>query len=49
MQSAESNIREVDIAKSITALTRSQIMAEAATSIAVEADGDIEQILSLLR
>jgi len=49
MQATESNIREVDIAKGITAMTHSQILAEAATSIAVSADADIEQILGLLR
>ena len=49
MRATEANIREVDIAKAITAMTHSQILAEAATSIAVRADSDIEQILSLLR
>ena len=49
MKAAEANIREVDIAKSITAMTHSQILAQAATSMAVEADADIDRILSLLR
>ncbi len=49
MQATEANIREVDIARAITAMTHSQILAEAAISIAVSADADIDQILSLLR
>ena len=49
MQATESTIREVDLAKSFTAMAHSQILAEAATSIAVEADADIDRILSLLQ
>ncbi len=49
MQATEANIREVDIARGITMMTQSQILAEAATSIAVSADADIDRILSLLR
>ena len=49
MRSTESSIREIDVAKAITALSRSQILSQVATSIAAEADTDIERILSLLQ
>ena len=49
MRATEASIREVDVAKAITALARSQILAQAATSIAFEADTDIERVLSLLQ
>jgi flagellin len=48
MKSTESEIREVDIARAVTNLTRSQILSQVATRVATEADTDIERILSLL-
>jgi len=49
MRGAEAAIREVNVAQSVNAMARSQILAQAATSVAVSADTDIERILSLLR
>lgn len=49
MKSAESNIRDADIARAMSNLTRSQILSQTATSIAQEADTDISRILSLLQ
>lgn len=49
LQSSEVEVRETDVARSITELTRSQILSQTAASFAVEADGDIERILSLLQ
>ncbi len=49
MRSTESAIRELDVAKAVTAMSRSQILSQVATSIAAEADTDIERILSLLQ
>lgn len=49
MATAESEIRDADIAQSMTALTQSQIMAQTAARFALDVDNDIEQILSLLR
>ena len=48
MTDAESRIREVDIAKAASAMTHSQILSQAATSIAGRADVDINRILNLL-
>lgn len=48
MVSTESEIREVDVARAVAGLTRSQILAQVATRVATEADTDIERILSLL-
>jgi flagellin len=49
MTDSESSIRDVDLAKSVTALSNSQILAQTATRFAIEADLDIERVLSLLR
>jgi len=49
MRSAEASIREVDVAKAVTALSRSQILAQVATSMAFEADTDVDRVLALLR
>lgn len=49
MIATESQIREADVAMAATRLARSQILSQAATSIAVEADADVERILSLLQ
>ena len=45
----ESQIREVDVARAAAGMTHSQILAQAATSIAGTADTDIDRILTLLR
>lgn len=49
LREAESNVRDVDVARAMTELTRSQILSQAAASLAVESDADIDQVLSLLR
>jgi len=49
LNEAESNVREVDVARAMADLTRSQILSQAAASLAVESDTDIDQVLSLLR
>jgi flagellin len=48
MVNTESEIREVDVARSVTNLSRSQVLSQVATQVAIEADTDIERILSLL-
>ena len=49
LQTSEVEVREADVARSITELTKSQIMSQTAASFATEADTDIERILSLLQ
>jgi len=49
VQGIESSIRDADIAQAVSHMTRSQIMSQTATSLAKEADVDIEGLLSLLR
>lgn len=49
MTNSESAIRDVDIAKAMSSFTHSQILAQTAASFAVEADVDIERVLSLLQ
>ena len=49
MQGAESNIRDVDVARAVSNMTRSQILSQTATGLAREADADISRILSLLQ
>ena len=49
MIAAEQNIREADFAKLVTQMTRSQILAQVATSVSVSADADIDRILTLLQ
>ncbi|MBT6147943.1 MAG: hypothetical protein HOH74_21085, partial [Gemmatimonadetes bacterium] len=49
MVDAESRIREVDVARAASSMTHSQILSQAATSIAGQSDADIDRILSLLR
>ncbi len=49
MQGAESSIRDVDVARAISNLTRSQLLSQTATGLAKEADTDISRILSLLQ
>ena len=49
LQDAESSVRDIDMAQAMTNLTRSQILTQAASSIASESNTDISQVLSLLR
>ena len=49
LHEAESNVRDLDVAQAMTNLTRSQILSQAAASLAVESNADIDQVLSLLR
>ena len=49
LQDAESTVRDVDMAQAMANLTRSQILTQAAGSIAAESNTDISQVLSLLR
>ena len=49
MGDSESSIRDVDLAKAVTSLSNSQILAQTATSFAVEADLDVQRVLSLLQ
>ena len=49
MVETESRIREVDVARAASRMTHSQILAQAATSIAGTAGADINRILALLR
>ena len=49
MTEAESDVRDVDMARAITDMTRSQILAQTAASFAVSTDRDVERILSLLQ
>ena len=48
MQKAESEMRDADIVQGVTAMTRAQILTQTAAAIAVEADADIERVLTLL-
>ena len=48
MASAQSAVRDVDVARAMTAYTRSQILSQTAVSQAVEADLDVDRILALL-
>lgn len=49
MQSSESDIRDADMAQTLSNLSRSQIMVQTASSLAQEADIDIERILTLMQ
>lgn len=49
LHEAESNVRDLDVARAMTELTRAQILSQAAASLGVESDTDIDQVLSLLR
>jgi flagellin len=49
MQGAEANVRDADVARALANLSRSQILTETASSLAREADVDLERILSLLQ
>lgn len=46
---AEESIRQPDLAKLVTQMSRSQILAQVATSMSIEADADIARILTLLQ
>lgn len=49
MSGSEGAIRDADVARSVAELTHSQILAQAAASLAQEEDVDVRQILSLLQ
>ena len=49
MIDTESKIREVDVARAASSMTHSQILSQAATSIAGQSDADIARILNLLQ
>lgn len=49
MHGSEAEIRGADMAASVSELTRSQIMAQAAASMASETATDVERVLSLLQ
>ncbi len=49
MRSVESDVRDADVARAISNLSRAQILAQTATSVTREADTDISRILSLLQ
>ena len=45
MLAAEATIREPDLARLVTQMTRSQILAQVATSVSVSADADVDRTL----
>ena len=45
MIAAEATIREPDLARLVTQMTRSQILAQVATSVSVSADADVDRTL----
>lgn len=49
MREAESAVRDLDVARSVADMTRSQILAQAASSFAAEAGTQIGRVLSLLQ
>ena len=49
MRSSEADIRDTDLVRATSDLTRSQILSQTAASFASDADMDIERILSLLK
>ncbi|HIG57224.1 MAG TPA: hypothetical protein EYG11_11155 [Candidatus Latescibacteria bacterium] len=49
MIATESDVRSADIAQTLSSLTSSQIMTQAASSLALEADIDVDRILALLQ
>lgn len=49
MRDTESAVRDLDVARAVADLTRAQILSQAAASFAVEADADIDRVLSLLQ
>ncbi|MBC9784460.1 flagellin [Heliobacterium chlorum] len=49
LQAAESQIRDVDMAKEMTSFTRSQILSQAGTSMLAQANQKPQSVLSLLR
>jgi len=42
-------VRDADVAQTLSNLTRSQIMTQTASSLALEADVDIKRILTLMQ
>ena len=49
MLGTEAEIREVDLAKSVSEMTKSQILSQVAVRMALEVDADIGRMLSLLQ
>ena len=49
MLAVEASIREPDLSRLVTQMTRSQILAQVATSVSVSADADIDRILTRLQ
>jgi flagellin len=49
MLTSESTMREADVAATVAGLAQSQILSQTAASVAMEADTDVERILSLLQ
>jgi flagellin len=49
MQSAESSVRDLELARSVSALSTAQILSQAASSVAVQANLRSQQVISLLR
>lgn len=49
MRAAESSFRDVDVARGAAELTQSQILGQAATSVAVESRTNIDRVLALLQ
>ncbi len=49
LRETESAVRDIDMARAVTDMTRAQILSQAAASFAVEADADIDRVLSLLQ
>lgn len=49
MQGAEADIRETDLAKSVSEMAKSQVLSQVATRMALEIDTDIGRMLSLLQ
>ena len=49
LQSAESRIRDIDMAKEMTKYTQTSILVQAATSMLAQANSAPQNVLSLLR
>ena len=49
MQGIEGEVRDADVAQTLSNLTRSQILTQTASSLALEADVDIKRILTLMQ
>jgi len=49
MRGTEANIRETDLVKSVSEMTKSQVLSQVAARMALEVDADIGRMLSLLQ